>query len=191
MMLTLSGVGRIVSVTLLVLLVALTIPGRLHARVSLRPEFNKRVSWGIDEDVGLARGAKLIEQWKSAGLMPTESRGLLIHYDFGDYCAWHAPREKVFVNSRFRFHGAELKDLVAIRSELQSKPTLEGDSPVDTGGNLKRIADKHGAGQSIASTTRNFALIGACAELLAVTRRLLFYPHRARTYGSCDRYGRT
>ena len=145
MMLTLSGVGRIVSVTLLVLLVALTIPGRLHARVSLRPEFNKRVSWGIDEDVGLARGAKLIEQWKSAGLMPTESRGLLIHYDFGDYCAWHAPREKVFVNSRFRFHGAELKDLVAIRSELQSKPTLEGDSPVDTGGNLKRIADKYGA----------------------------------------------
>ncbi len=144
MILNLSGVGRIVSVTVVILLIGLTVPGYLHAKLSLRPEFNRRVSWGVEEDVGLARGAKLLQEWKTTDKMSEESHGMLAHYDFGDYCAWYAPREKVFIDSRFRFHGPELIDLIAIRSELFGRPNADGSMPTETG-SLKRLADKHRA----------------------------------------------
>ncbi len=145
LILNLSGVGRIVSVAAIIALVGSTVPGHLHAKVSLRPEYNRRVSWGVEEDVGLARGARLLQEWRTAEQMPEESHGMLAHYDFGDYCAWFAPREKVFLNSRFRFHGPELLDLYAIRGELQSRPNADGTMPVETAGALMRIADTHRA----------------------------------------------
>ena len=142
-LLNLSGIGRILTAAALVLAIAATVPGYLHARVSIHPEYNRRVSWGIDSDVGLARSAKAIQEWKSEGKMPDESYGLLSHYDFGDYCAWYAPREKVFLDSRFRFHARELEDLIAIRRELQVKAELADTAATATNGKLLALTDKY------------------------------------------------
>ena len=143
--LTLSGVGRIVSVALLLALIAATIPGYLHARSTYNAVVNRRVSWGIEEEVGLSRGAKLLQQWRADKSLPPESHGLLSFYDLGDYCAWFAPDEKPFVDSRFRFHTPELIDLATIRRELRRGPTeAEGAHP-ESSGALKSIADQRHA----------------------------------------------
>ncbi len=144
MLLNLSGIGRILTVTVLILLIGETVPGHLHARISQTAlAYNRRVSWGIEGDSGLARSAKLIAQWRSEGSLAPDSRALTSFYDFGDYCAWFAPRERVFLNSRFRFHRSELIDLAAIRRELRTKPG-SGDA-TETASPLKAMADKHRA----------------------------------------------
>jgi len=141
-----SGVGRIVSIALLVASVAATIPGYLHAPITTTlVAYNRRVSWGIEEEVGLSRGAKLIQEWRAEGGLPPESRGLLSFYDTGDYCAWFAPSEKVFLNSRFRFHGPELVDLAAIRDEFRPRGTEEETQARLDEHRIKTIADKYRA----------------------------------------------
>ena len=141
--LTLSGVGRIVSIALLIGLIAATIPGFLHVRGKLQTALQRRVSWGIEDDAGLSRGAKLLQQWREEGKLTPESRGLLSFHELGDYCAWHAPLEKVFINSRFRFHSSELVDLASFREEFRKARAEEDLTTQKSNGNLKRMADKY------------------------------------------------
>ena len=143
--LTLSGVGRIVSIALLLGLIAATIPGFLHVRGKLQPALQRRMSWGIEDDAGLSRAAKLLQQWREDGSLPPESRGLLSFHELGDYCAWHAPLEKVFINSRFRFHSPELVDLASLRDEFRKAPTEDELKTQTSNGNLKTMADKYRA----------------------------------------------
>jgi hypothetical protein len=44
-----------------------------------------------------------------------------VNVDFGNYCAWFAPREKVFVNSRFAYHRHDLPDLLALRRQMADR----------------------------------------------------------------------
>ena len=72
----------------------------------------------IAREPGLVRAAERINGWRADGSLPETARGLNMSPDFGNYCAWFAPREKVFVNGRYNFHLRELPDYVAVRRGL-------------------------------------------------------------------------
>ena len=53
------------------------------------------------------------------------SHGLIASGELANYCAWFAPREKVFMNTRYDFHRPEIPDYIGIRRELGLVPTDE------------------------------------------------------------------
>jgi hypothetical protein len=112
-----SALGR--WLTLLALLVAgvCAWPGWLHP-VAGHPSGRRHVDWTVDPDPALVQAAQQIEQWRSSGQLPTEARGMLVSLELANYCAWFAPSEKVFINSRYTHHRAELPAFGAIRGAL-------------------------------------------------------------------------
>jgi hypothetical protein len=132
-----SGIGRLFSIFAALALFLAAIPGWLHPRVSDDPSTLRRVDWGMESDVGAKRAGELIQHWRSNGDLPNDVKLLLAYPDFGDYCAWFAPNEKVFANTRYQFHRPELPDLMAIRRELQNERPR---------GELRAIAIRHSAG---------------------------------------------
>jgi hypothetical protein len=113
--LTGSVLGRVLTVAAVLLLLAAAYPGWLHHPVS-DPAYANRLEWVVAPDAGLARSAKLAPRVR-AGL-PESAHGLNVSVEFGNYCAWHAPGERVFVNGRYAFHRPELPDLAAVRNAL-------------------------------------------------------------------------
>ncbi len=116
-LLTASRAGRLVTVPLVLVLVAVTVPGWLQPQ-GFDPALARRLEWRIAADAALVRGAEQLQRWRAAGDLPAAARGLHSHPEFGDYAAWFAPAESVFVNTRYRFHAAELDDLVQFRASV-------------------------------------------------------------------------
>ncbi|HET6574349.1 MAG TPA: hypothetical protein VFG68_12135, partial [Fimbriiglobus sp.] len=138
--LTGSALGRVLSVAAVLLLLGAAYPGWLNNPVG-DPAYASRLEWAVAPDAGLVRSAKLAARLR-AGL-PDAARGLNVSVEFGNYCAWYAPGERVFVNGRFAFHRPELADLLTVRSALIGlRPT--GELP-DTA-EVERVCDARGAG---------------------------------------------
>lgn len=115
---TASGIARIVTVTAAFLMVAVAYPGWLHSQKTGDPSLVNRVEWAVEADAGLVRAAKILEQWRADGKLPETDHGLNLNVDFGNVCAWFAPREKVFVDSRYGLHRDVLPDLLRVRQSL-------------------------------------------------------------------------
>jgi tetratricopeptide (TPR) repeat protein len=115
-LLTLSGVGRIVTVPTAAVLAVAGWPGWLHPPAA-DPALARRAEWAIIADPGPKRAAEVLAGWRADGEL-NEVRGLVAGPDLGDYAAWFAPGEKTFVDSRHGFHRAELPDLLRLRREL-------------------------------------------------------------------------
>lgn len=113
-----SGVGRVLTAVVLVVLGLLAYPGWLQARPGDRA-LARWVGWGVEADDGMARAGELIQGWRTE--QPNRlggARGLITSPEFGDHLCWSAPAERAFVTSRFRLHRAELDDLVRFRSAV-------------------------------------------------------------------------
>ncbi|MBY0513810.1 MAG: hypothetical protein K2P78_07840 [Gemmataceae bacterium] len=78
----------------------------------------RRVMWKVEPDAELTRAARQIQQWHAGGAMPPDSHGLIASVALADYCAWYAPDERVFINSRFQHHRPELPEFVAVRGAV-------------------------------------------------------------------------
>ena len=115
---TASGIARIVTVTAAFLMVAVAYPGWLHSQRTGDPSLVNRVEWAVEPDAGLTRAAKLLEQWRAEGKLTDSDRGLNLSADFGNLCAWFAPREKVFFDSRLGLHRDVLPDVLRVRRSL-------------------------------------------------------------------------
>ena len=113
--LTGSALGRLLSVAAVLLLLGAAYPGWLH-NPPPDPAYANRLEWEVVPDAGMVRSAKLLSGMRAE--LPESARGLNISVEFGNYCAWYAPGERVFVNGRFAFHRPELADLLAVRSAL-------------------------------------------------------------------------
>lgn len=145
--LMLSGIARILTVPALLIMIAAAWPGWLHPR-SLDPVQTPRVAWGIQPDPGHVRTAQMIQQWRETGRLPSDFRGLTLSLELGNYFAWFAPSEKVFLNSRYEFHGPELEDLLTARRSLRV-PQAESDA-LDFAF-IREVAQKHQAAYAIIS----------------------------------------
>ncbi len=112
-----SSGGRVLSVLAVCLLCVLAYPGWVHPDVA-KPEYARRVVWAVEPDPALVQTAEQFQQWRDADALPPDARGFVTNTDLANYMAWHAPKEKVFVNARFRHHRRELADYVAVRRGL-------------------------------------------------------------------------
>ncbi len=144
--LTGSAMGRVLTVAAALLMVAAAYPGWLQNPVYDRDgvAFPNRVEWAVVPDAGLVRAAKALPAMRAAGGLPESVRGLNASGQLGDYCAWYAPGEKVFVNTRYAFHRPELADLLAVRLALNPyRSQFDARQELDEVG---RVCDARAAG---------------------------------------------
>jgi hypothetical protein len=113
--LTGSALGRLLSVAALLLMLGAAYPGWLH-NPAPDPAYANRLEWAVEPDAGMVRAAKMMPRFRAE--LPESAHGLNLSAEFGNYCAWFAPGERVFVNGRFAFHRPELPDLLAVRHDL-------------------------------------------------------------------------
>lgn len=133
-----SAAGRVGCILAAAVACALAWPGWLHPETG-NPAFTRRVAWSVEPDQGLARAAKQIQAWRETGQLPPSARGMVASPDMANYCAWFAPSEKVYANSRFNFHRPELPRFVSIRKGLQ--PVEVSDSNAIDEQQLRRMAE--------------------------------------------------
>ena len=107
LLLTGSGVGRLVCLPLAVAMVVCAWPGWLQLPTGV-PGLVRRAEWKIESDPGLERVARVIAHWQESGLLRCGDPG---HGQFVSRqetsLRGFAPQDKVFVNSRFVFHKPE------------------------------------------------------------------------------------
>lgn len=120
-----SSAGRLASVLALLLMGLIAMPGWLHPPASAwwvsaiaHPANTRRVEWKIEADPELRQAAEWLQSARANGSLPAESRGLIASLDFANYCAWFAPSEKVFANSRLAFHRPDLPEFAKARRGL-------------------------------------------------------------------------
>jgi hypothetical protein len=144
--LTGSALGRVMTVVAALLMVGAAYPGWLH-----NPGYDRdgvvypnRLDWAVASDAGLARAARALPKLRAEGGLAESVRGLNASGQLGDYCAWYAPGERVFVNTRYAFHRPELPDLLTVRRAVavggrrpDERPDLEG---------VERVCEARGAG---------------------------------------------
>jgi hypothetical protein len=117
----LSGMGRVATAAGLILLGVCAIPGWLQPLQSEVRALDRWVAWGVEPEEGIKRAAGVLQDWRTDPQKQSilaSTRGLITGPEFGDYCAWFAPAEKSFVNSRYRLHRAEMTDLIDLRKHL-------------------------------------------------------------------------
>lgn len=112
--LTLSGVGRILTVAAAALMALAGWPGWLHPSLT-DSAFARRAEWAVEADPGPTRVARQLNEWRTDGHLPADTRGLASGTEVADYCLWFAPGNPVFVDSRLGFHRANLPDLLRLR----------------------------------------------------------------------------
>ncbi len=125
-----SGAGRILSILAGLILCVLAWPGWIHVPTS-NPAFVRRVAWGVEPDAGMVRGAQQLETMRKNDQLPPDARGLITTLEFANYCAWFAPSEKVFANSRLNHHRPELPTYMTVRRGLMLVASSERPNPKD------------------------------------------------------------
>ncbi|MCE9565235.1 MAG: hypothetical protein K8U57_24650 [Planctomycetes bacterium] len=113
-----SSLGRVVSLIAVLGACVVAWPGWIHPPNS-NPAFVRRVAWGIEPDAGMVKGAEQLQAMRKSGQLPADSHGFITLLDFANYCAWFAPDEKVYANTRYNHHRPELPGYMTVRRGLQ------------------------------------------------------------------------
>lgn len=113
--------GRGLGLVLMCVLIVLAWPGWLHPTQDYDSD-TPRVAWGIIPDPSMRKTAEQIQAWRESGALTPQDRGVLLSTQLGNYCAWFAPAEKVFVNTRYGFHEPELPTYTRLRSNVGTRP---------------------------------------------------------------------
>ena len=147
-LLTGAIVGRLLMAVAAVGMVLAAWPGWLHTnRFESDPGLADAVTWAVEPDMGLARTAAWVERRRTADAgpaLPADARGLQSQPRFGDYCAWFAPSEKVFVNSRYLFHRTEVADLATVRAAVESAKQADSEATFDAAiGQLNEVCEQY------------------------------------------------
>ncbi|MGL6097654.1 MAG: hypothetical protein ACRC7O_17880, partial [Fimbriiglobus sp.] len=151
-----GGVGRLLTLTATLLLGLAAWPGWLQY-VPVDTANANRVEWAVLPNPGTVRAAALVQSWRADGRLPAEATGLCSTPEFGNYCAWFAPAEKAFLNSRFVFHRTELSDLVELRRALA--PNMNADGSMPPWGLAKDVSDRRGAAYLVIGGPRRVSLM--------------------------------
>lgn len=142
--------GRVATAGGLVILMLAAVPGWLQPYQNTgRPidrAMDRWVAWGVEPEEGTRRMAELLQEWRQPGSATAEllrdARGMNTGPEFGDFCAWFAPDEKVFLTSRYRLHRGVMADAVRLR-RLIGKPNA-ADDPDERP--ITALLEKYGAG---------------------------------------------
>ena len=145
MLLAGSGFGRVLSLLALLIGCAAAWPGWLHAPPPWasvgNPATVRRVDWKVEPDLALLRAASQFREWREAGLLPADAHGMSTSVELANYCAYFAPGEKVFINSRYNHHRPELEEFTRLRGAMGMTLREEPPSIAEVG----QILDRHHA----------------------------------------------
>lgn len=139
--------GRLLTLTLALVGGVLAYFGRLHTNPNYISHAQP-ATWTVAPDPSIERAVRQLQQWRESGKLPADARGLHLHPEIANYCAWFAPGEKSFLDYRIHFFQTRTSDYARARRELQR--SLGGEVPEE----LARIFRKHGIGH-IAITWTN------------------------------------
>ncbi|MGL6074639.1 MAG: hypothetical protein ACRC8S_10805 [Fimbriiglobus sp.] len=163
-LITLSGVGRFLSLMLLLVLLVSTYPGWLHPQMPKSSSSSQnRLDWGLAIEPGYERTAKILEKMNSDGRLPESARGMTNSVEFGNYMAWFAPKLKTFVNARFTYHRHEIPDLLKVRVLLPNR-RLDPEKAKESNIEALRVLEERNP-EYLILTTRN---LGREPQLLMV-----------------------
>jgi len=118
--------GRLATLALGVLLLALVWPGWVHGdwvHGHLTDVYQPyRVSWSIEGNHSAAQAAQQLKAWRAEGLLQPDEQGFLCNPELVNYFAWHCaddqgrPEEKGFFDYRFQpFSPALVSQFVDVR----------------------------------------------------------------------------
>jgi tetratricopeptide (TPR) repeat protein len=92
-------------------------PGWLHPL-----DEQRRLAWKVEPNATLTTVAERLQKWRSDGKLPPDAHGLILSADLADYCAWFAPGEKTYFDSRLGFHEPEVETYARLRKQFVHKP---------------------------------------------------------------------
>jgi tetratricopeptide (TPR) repeat protein len=118
--------GRLATIFLGLLLVALAWPGWLHATIARGDVASRHVAWGIEQEPSLTKVSQQIHQWHQDGLLGKEDRGLNLTPDLAHYCAWFAPGTRSFLDNRIELFEAAAQDFKSAQEALRLDPEFSG-----------------------------------------------------------------
>jgi tetratricopeptide (TPR) repeat protein len=114
--------GRAVVLLAGLALLALAWPGWLQG-------FHRRdraVDWSVRPDPSLHRVATTLSRWRAEGTLPPDARTFAAHPDVGHYCAWFAPGERCFLDSRLPLFLGSAADYRVLCRALDGSSETEG-----------------------------------------------------------------
>ena len=120
--------GRALTLVVLVLLIAGTWPGRLHANAD-NPRYARRVDWSIEVEPSLRKTAEQLAAWREAGQLPGSSRGFATSADMANYWTWFGPAEKGFFDYRYPLFEGSTNDYVELRRWLEGRAGRQTNLP--------------------------------------------------------------
>lgn len=96
-----------------IFLVLYSYPGRLHPQDRT---ITRRVEFRVMLEPSLHKTALALQEKRVTGTLPAEARGIALQPDLAHYCAWFAPNEKYYVDTRFQLYSQEtLKNYFTLR----------------------------------------------------------------------------
>jgi hypothetical protein len=107
--------GRVLTILLVLVLLAATVPGWLQAQ----PYDYHRVGWRVVADPSLEQTARQIYEWRKEGMLPPEPRWFNMRREVADYVAWFAPGERVFLDQQLPYSRKAAEDYLAVRKSLE------------------------------------------------------------------------
>ena len=107
--------GRLLTLLLGVITLLVAYPGGLSLP-GAAPQ--RRVAWTVQPDPAMQAAAEKLQALHDAGRMPKEPRGMALHPEIANYCAWFAPSEKSFFDFRYPLLGDLSRDFAQVRQGL-------------------------------------------------------------------------
>ena len=130
-----GGFGRFVTLLVMLGLLAAAWMGGLakDAGGSIQ---ERRVAWSLAPDESWVRAAKQLASWYDSGqLRAGDSCGFHVPFQFGSYCAWYCPGEKIAFDARLTNPGfaetyvATRKAILNLRERPDEAPTPPPSTP--------------------------------------------------------------
>ncbi|HTU23614.1 MAG TPA: hypothetical protein VMG10_36595 [Gemmataceae bacterium] len=109
--------GRVLTIVLGLALVIAAVPGWLQSQ----PWDLRRLGWSVRVDPSLKAMAQTIQEWRQAGLLgDREPHWFNMQYEVGNYLAWFAPGERVFLDQGLPYSRKAAEEYAALRQELKT-----------------------------------------------------------------------
>ncbi len=128
--------GRVFSMLIGVLLLALTIPGWTQAM----PHYRRQVGWGIEIDPSLRDACLTIKSWQESENWWIDQNGEKLGRtwyntspDAAYYMAWFCPGEQTYIDSRLSLFQSVAEEAESVRK------SITGEDALTSGSNLTRI----------------------------------------------------
>jgi hypothetical protein len=116
--------ARVALLTAGLLALAACYPGWLQP---LRDQ--RRLAWDAEPDAGFVKTAATMESWRTSERLPPDAHSLIFSMKLAGLCAWYAPSEPTFFDTRLTFHAPEAEQFMSLKRSLVNRKANPGKPP--------------------------------------------------------------